>query len=151
MKEHKDASVLVAIAVGWGIVLIVLAAVLPIVTPQSSPTFSIPTSSSSTATGIAPALPQIPQVTLVAQYGNWVLIPMALPALASLIVGSLLWLKVTRKTRWAGIIAWAFAGVVLIGGLIGFVTFFFLVGLAVVPIGVPLLIACNSLAPRHVR
>jgi hypothetical protein len=149
VKENKDASVLVGIAAGWAIVLIILAAVLPIVTPQGSPTVSSPTSSSSPATGIAPELPQLLQVTLVAHYGNSVLIPMALPALASLIVGLLLWLKVTRKSRWAGIIAWAFAGVVLIGGVIGFVTFFFKVGLSIVPIGVLLLMACNSVAPQH--
>ena len=149
MKENKDAAVLVAIAAGWAIFLVVLAALLPIVTPQSSPTASTPTSSLSTDTGIAPALHQMPQVTLVARYGNSVLIPMSLPALASLVVGLLLWLRVTRKSRWAGVIAWAFAGAVLIGGVIGFVTFFFQVGLAIVPIGVLLLMACNSVAPRH--
>ena len=150
MNENKNAPVLVAIAAAWGVVLIILAAVLPIVTPQDSPVVVSPTiSSSPTTTGIAPALLQVPQVTLVAHYGHSVLLPIALPALASLIVGMLLWLRVTRKSRWAGVIAWVLAGSVLIGGVIGFVTFFFKVGLAIVPIGALLLIACNGVAPRR--
>lgn len=152
LNENKNVSLLVAIASAWGMVLIILAAVLPIVTPQSSPEVVSPTTSSSPATtGIAPALHHIPQVTLVAFYGHSVLLPMALPALASLIVGLLLWLRVTRKSRWAGDIAWVLAGSVLIGGVIGFVTFFLTIGMAIMPIGALLLRACYGVAPRHAR
>ncbi len=152
MNENKKASLLVAVASAWGVVLMILAAVLPIVTPQDSPVVVSPTTSSSIATtGIAPALPQVPQVTLVAYYGHSVLFPMALPALASVIVGLLLWLKVRRRSSWPGIIAWAFAGAVLIGGVIGFVTLLFKVGAAIIPVGLCLVMACNAVAPRSTR
>lgn len=152
MIENRKASLLVAVASAWGIVLIFLAAVLPIMTPQDSPVVSSPTTSSSPATtGIAPALHYIPQVTLVAFYGHSVLFFIALPALASLIVGLLLWLRVTRKSRSAGVIAWLLAGSVLIGGAIGFLTFFLTIGMAIMPIGALLLLACNDVAPRTTR
>ncbi len=152
MNENKNASVFVAIASAWGVVLIILAAVLPIVTPQSSPEVSSPTTSPSPATtGIAPALHHIPQVTLVAHYGHSVLLPIALPAVASLIVGLLLWLRVTRRSRWAGVVAWVLAGSVLIGGAIGFLTFFLTIGMAIMPIGALLLLACNGVVPRRTR
>lgn len=154
---------LVGAAVAWGFVLLILATALPIVTPQAPPSFAPPPPSAypdgagapalpPPASGPAPAIMRVPQVTLVHYYGHSVLLLVALPALASFVVGLMLWMSVARRSRAAGTGAWIVAAIVLVAGTIGFFTFFFTIGLAIVPIGILLIIACSrasSLSPSQ--
>lgn len=77
--------VLAGISAGWGLVLIVLAFVLPFVTP-------------------ATAWPS-PPITLVRYNGSGVLLFVVLPLLVSLVVGLLLWPRGNRRSRVAA--AWS--------------------------------------------
>jgi len=157
-KAHRSAVRLVGAAVAWGFVLLILATALPIVTPQAPPSFAPPPPSASPdgagtpalpppASGPAPAIVRVPQVTLVHYYGHSVLLLVALPAFASFVVGLMLWMSVAKRSRAAGIEAWIVAVIVLAAGIIGFFTFLFTIGLAIVPIGVLLIIACSRAAP----
>lgn len=152
--------VLVGAAIALGFVLLIGAIALPIVTPQSPPSFSPPFTSTSSAGAVAsapsptaavrPAPPTagVPQITLVEDDGYAVLLLVALPMFASLMVGLLLRTRVAMGSRSAGTVAWILAIIVLAGGVVGFVTF--LIGLAVVPIGLLLVIACARAGPPSV-
>jgi len=156
-KAHRSAVRLVVAAVAWGFVLLILAAALPVVTPQAPPSFAPPPPSANPdgaapalpppTSGPAPAIARVPQVTLVHYYAHSVVLLAALPALASFVVGLMLWMSVARRSRAAGMGAWIVAVSVLAAGVIGFFTFLFIIGLAIVPIGVLLILACSRAAP----
>ncbi|PYC65345.1 hypothetical protein C7C46_32655 [Streptomyces tateyamensis] len=141
-RVDRTAWVLVGAALAWGLILLVLAAVLPIVTVQGS---VVAPATPSSSTGNTGALVGLPRVTLVQHDGYGVLLLVALPTVLSLLVGLLLWLWGTGRFTAAGAAAWIVAGAVLAGGIVGFVTF--LIGIAVVPTGVLLLCACVRAAP----
>ncbi len=155
-RVDRTAALLVGLAAAWGLVLVVLALVLPIVTPQAPPVYattSAPTGASVSAGASAsalhmsaPALVSVARVTLVADSGYLVLIPVAVPLLAALLVGLLLRSTAAgRSGPWAGRVAWALGFAVLLGGVVGFLTL--LIGIVVVPVGVLLLAACGQVVP----
>lgn len=135
-------SVLVAAAIAWGVLLLALAGTLPIVTPQSPPgTASATVTASGTVATTGPttatSTSEQRRVTLVDDSGYRILWLVALPAVIALIVGVLL-------RRRPGVAAWVLSGAVLLAGVVGFVTI--LIGIAIVPIGVLLLVACELAA-----
>ena len=148
-EPERSTTLLVGAAVAWSLLLLVLAVALPVVTPQSPPAFAS-SAPSSAAAASAPAattvLAAVPRVTLLADDGSGVLLLVALPSLLSLLVGLLLWLRVSRGSRAASGAAWGLAGVVTAAAVVGFVTF--LIGIFVLPVGVLLLVACEQSRSR---
>lgn len=143
-------------ASAWGLILILLAIVLPIVTPQGAPAVAPPAPAirAGTATALpvpsAPRLVNLPRVTLVGHDGYAVLFLVALPMLISVVVGLLLWWRTAGSPRSVTVIAWVLAIALLVAALIGAVTI--LVGLAVLPTGILLVILCVDVArpaPTH--
>lgn len=92
------------------------------------------------AGGASAVLHAVPRVTLVTHDGFTVLLLVAIPLLASLVVGLLLWLRAGAGSIAAGIAAWTLSVAVLTGAVVGFVTF--LIGIAVIPNGILLVAAC---------
>ncbi len=129
----------VGAAVAWGVMLLVLAAILPVVTRQQPPVLAPPPGQTSTTVSTAT------HVTLVSNYGYGVLALIALPVLASVLVGVLLRINGSTGRGPAGVAAVVVAMLVLAAGVVGFLTY--LIGGAVVPVGVLLLIACLRGAP----
>jgi hypothetical protein len=126
---------LVGAAIAWCALLMLLAALVPFVTQQSR--FVPAPSPGQTSTVMV--LPT--HVTLMVSNGYGALALIALPMLASVFVGALLWIHGSTRWRSAGKVAWAVSLLVLLAGVAGFVTF--LIGGAVIPAGVLLLIACR--------
>jgi hypothetical protein len=129
---------LVGAAVAWGVMLLVLAMVLPVVTRESSVPAPPPGQISTTVSTTT-------HVTLVADNGYGVLALIALPVLASVLAGVLLRINASTGRGPAGVAAYVVASLVLAAGVVGFLTF--LIGGAVVPIGILLLMACFRGAP----
>ena len=147
-KAIRAEVLLVGAAAAWGLILLILALVVPIVTLPGPPVPAPPAPSAAAIHLVdAAILHELPRVTLVSYYGYQVLALVALPALISLAVGLLLWIRATRQSRWAGRLAWVASVAVLVGGVVGFVTF--LIGLAAVPTGVLLVIACARRGPAE--
>jgi len=146
--EQKEASKFVIIATLWGVVLFFLALILPVVTPQTSVIDpNLPAGPSNDSTKFI----HIPQITLVSQYGYSVLILVSIPIVISILVGLLLRFGVRSKISLAISLAWILSGAVLLGGIIGFLTILFTGGLAIVPIGVFLLLACQRTRPFKIN
>lgn len=134
--------VLVGTAIAWGILLLVLAGTLPVVTPQSPPgraSAAVTSSGTVVTTGstVTGSTPERPRVTLVDDAGRRILGLVAVPTLAAMIVGVAL-------RRRPGVVAWVLSAGVLLAGIVGFVTV--LIGVAVVPMGILLLLACTQSA-----
>jgi hypothetical protein len=125
---------LVGAAVAWGAMLLVLAAILPVVTRQQPSVLAPPPVQTSTTVSTAT------HVTLVSNYGCGVLALIALPVLASVLVGILLRINGSTGRGPAGVAALVVAVLVFVAGGVGFLTY--LIGGAVIPVGVLLLIAC---------
>ena len=114
--------VLIGAAIGWGIVILILAIVYPVESVNTG------------HPGVQPMR------SLVAVNGYGVLLPAAIPLLIAMIVGLLHCAR--PSARWASIAAWILSGAVLLAGLVGFVTF--LIGIYVVPTGALLVVALAS-------
>lgn len=114
---------LVAAAMVWGVLLIVLGIVLPVYTV------------SSTHGGAQP------RHSLVRVFGYRVLALVAIPLLISIVVGSLLRFGRAGDRRWPGIVAWIMAGATIVGAIVGFLTF--VIGIYVLPIGILLWLAAD--------
>ncbi|HEY8791177.1 MAG TPA: hypothetical protein VIM10_18875 [Actinopolymorphaceae bacterium] len=117
---------LVGPAVAWGILLLVLAGTVPVVTPQSPPgTGSAAVTSSGTVVttttpSTGPTVSGQARITLVRDSGHRVLGLVALPTVAALIVGLLLWRQARIRTASVGstttsVAAWVLSAVVLLG------------------------------------
>ncbi len=111
-------------AAAWGIRLIVLAAVLPVITVASNH-----------------AGPQ-PRVSLVRYYGRDVLWLPAIPFLISIAVGGLVRLRIATQWRWPGVMAWALAGATVLAALAGFATI--IIGVYILPMGVLLCLSASA-------
>ena len=149
-RPERVAAFLVGLAAAWSLALLVLALVLPIVTPQSPPAYATATAPVGAGAGAlhASATTLLPtaQVTLVADSGYLVLLLVAIPLLATLLVGLLLRSAAAgRSGPWAGRAAWALGSALLLAGVVGFLTI--LIGIAVVPVGGLLLAACGQIVP----
>jgi hypothetical protein len=104
-------------AVGWGVVVPLLALYLPAVSTASANS----------------------QFTLVHAYGYWVLWPAIVPLAIAIAVGYLLRSGPHAIRRPALTGAWILSGGLLLGAVVGFVTFF--LGIYVLPCGVMLVAA----------
>ncbi|WP_034090593.1 hypothetical protein [Streptacidiphilus albus] len=148
-RPERVAAFLVGLAAAWSLALLILALVLPIVTPQSPPAYATATAPVGAGAGALHAsttLLPTAQVTLVADSGYLVLLLVAIPLLATLLVGLLLRSAAAgRSGPWAGRAAWALGSALLLAGVVGFLTI--LIGIAVVPVGGLLLAACGQIVP----
>lgn len=133
---------LVGVAAALGAVIVVAAAVVPIVTLQDAPTTvtlqpgEVPLPSPSAA----PVLRSRPRVTLLTHDGLASLGLAAIPLAVALGVGLLLWHVYRRGSRAAALAAWTFAIALTAAGVVGFVTI--LIGVVVIPVGALLIAAC---------
>lgn len=116
---------LIGAAIGWGVVILVLAAAYPVVSVDTG------------RPGVQP------QRTLVAAHGWAVLPAAAVPLLVALIVGLLC--RTRPRARWAAATAWILAVALLLASLAGFVTF--LIGLYVLPTAALLIAALIQRRP----
>jgi hypothetical protein len=95
LRQGRRATRLVTAAFIWSIGLILAALFVPVqgqaVTTPDGPTLTT--------------------LTLVHQKGGWVLIPVAVPALASAVVAAALWMGRSRRSRASGPVAWSATGV----------------------------------------
>jgi hypothetical protein len=155
LRRLRDPVFLLAgAAIVWGVLLIVLACVLPVVTRPAPPVSATATVTSSgtvitTSGAVGPAAYEPGRITLVSDGGYPVLGLVALPTVAALIVGLLLWRLAGARTAAHGstetsVAAWVVSAAVLLAGIVGFVTI--VIGVAVVPMGVLLLLACTQAA-----
>jgi uncharacterized membrane protein YccC len=111
--------VLIGAAIGWGVVILILAIVYPIESINTG------------RPGVQPMR------SLVAVHGYGVLPAAAIPLLIAIVVGLL---HVTRpRARWATTTAWILSGALLLASLAGFATF--LIGIYVLPTGALLIVA----------
>ena len=118
--------VLIGAAIGWGIVILILAIVYPVESVNTG------------RPGVQPMR------SLVAVNGYGVLLPAAVPLLIAIIVGLLHCAR--PSARLAATAAWILSGALLLASLVGFVTF--LIGIYVLPTGALLVVA---LAPATSR
>lgn len=146
----------VGIATGLGLVILLAAAFVPIVTLQSAPMSAVASAADSTAVtpsadlpsaaaAPTPVLTAAPRVTLLTHYGVSALGIAAIPLLAAIIVGVLLYRGILADSLNARVVAWSLSAVLTAAGVVGFVTI--LIGVVVVPVGVLLLVACKHAAP----
>jgi hypothetical protein len=149
LEDPRLFAIPVGLAVVYGIILMFLAALLPIQSIQEKPVSVTPSLTSTSAGHGLPSTPQVvqtvPRESLVKANGKKVLALVAIPTIVAIVVGLLLWLRQRRKSKLAGISAWVLAVALLAAALVGFVTF--LIGIYVVPVGVLLILACNNVAP----
>lgn len=109
--EQRPVRALIGGAIGWGIVIPILAIVLPVESVNTG------------RPGVQPMR------SLVSVHGYGVLSLAIIPLLIALVVGLL---YVTRpRARWAMTIAWILSGALLLASLVGFVTF--LIGIYALP------------------
>jgi hypothetical protein len=152
-EETRLFAIPIGLAVGYGIILMFLAVLLPIQTVQEQSVSVTPSLTSSSAGQPLPSTPlavhTVPRESLVKANGQKILLLVAVPTVVAIVVGLLLELRQRRKLKFAGTSAWVLAVTLLAAGLIGFVTF--LIGIFVVPIGALLIVACNRVAPLHTR
>jgi hypothetical protein len=74
--------------------------------------------------------PTLTTLTVVQQKGAWVLIPVAVPALASLVVAAALWLRRARGSQVGGTVAWSANGVLAAFALFSIAS----IGVFIVPV-----------------
>jgi uncharacterized membrane protein YgcG len=111
--------VLIGAAIGWGVVILILAIVYPVESVDTG------------RPGVQPMR------SLVAVNGYGVLLEAAIPLLIAIVVGLL---RVTRpRARWATTITWILSGALLLASLAGAVTF--LIGIYVLPAAALLILA----------
>jgi len=138
-KIHKS-EIYVLLAGAWAAFLILFAWKLHIVSIQGTITDDGSSVRSSTAAmGLT-----MPRVSVSTYYGPAGLVVAAVPLLVCLIVFVLLKLWSTDHDLIVGKLAWLFSFAVLGFGVVGFLTFLFTAGLAIVPVGVLLIIACKE-------
>jgi hypothetical protein len=118
---RRIAVIVLALAVAWGCLLILLAATLPIVT---------------VTTGRPGAQPRH---SLVDYFGSSVLVPASAPLLIALIVGILLYAALRYSRRSLSFFALILSAGLITAAVVGFLTY--LIGIFVIPEGVLLLIA----------
>ncbi len=144
--------VLVAAAIAWGFLIILAALTVPVVTVQAPPVTATATAPASSA-AVAPATPnntgygqkfyESRRVTVLSHDGLAGVAVASVPATISLLVAGLLWVGSRgRRTVLVQIAAWALSTVLVVAGIVGFVTI--LVGIVAVPSGVLLVIACSQ-------
>jgi hypothetical protein len=149
-RRDQRVAWLLGLAVAWSLLLLVLAATVPIASEQSSWSSSsaAPTAAASSA---APALPEplesasatfsaTPRHSLLHEAGGRSLGVVAIPLVGSILVGLLL----RDRRRWRQILAWTISIALTLAALVGFVTI--LVGIVALPTGGLLIGAC---AARH--
>ena len=119
---------LIGAAIGWGVVLFILAFVYPVVSVETG------------RSGVQPMR------SLVSGDGYSVLWVVAIPLLVAVIVGllDLAW----PDARWAAAAAWILAVALLLASLVGFVTF--IIGIYVLP-AAALLVAAAALVTGRQR
>ncbi|MEY9929839.1 hypothetical protein ABH926_004479 [Catenulispora sp. GP43] len=96
-----------------------------------------------------PVFTTSPRVTLLTHDGASALGIAAIPLLAAIIVGVLLYRGILADSRNARAAAWSLSAVLTAAGVVGFVTI--LIGVVVVPVGVLLLVACGQTVPPRLR
>lgn len=148
-------QVFVLAAFAWGLLVVLGALTLPIVTVQSSstsPTVSAPaqpapspTPQSSPSSGVHPS----PRITILRADGVRGVAAASAPAATSLLAAGLLRLGWSTGRRAILAVAWTLSAVLLMASIVGFVTF--LIGLAGIPTGVLLILACARTAPIRRR
>ncbi|HUW78999.1 MAG TPA: hypothetical protein VMV52_09670 [Candidatus Nanopelagicaceae bacterium] len=114
IEDKRLVAIPIGLAMGFGIFLMFLAAVLPIQTIQEK-SVTITQNTTSTSEGQSPtstplAVHAMPRKSLVKAYGVKVLALVAVPTIVSIVVGLLLWLRQRRKLKWAGNSAWILSG-----------------------------------------
>lgn len=162
MTGNRDRTplLLTLAAFAVGVLIVLGAAFLPLVSVESSSASSAaaPATSSaeqSSTLTIAPTTQTLTvssEETLLTEEGAGVLAVAAVPALVSLAVGGLLlvWSATWRRAYLR--IAWTLAGLLLAAALVEFVTF--LIGIFVLPVAGLLLVACalaSSARPSPVK
>jgi hypothetical protein len=120
--------VLIGAAIGWGVVILILAIVYPIESINTG------------RPGVQPMR------SLVAVHGYGVLPAAAIPLLIATVVGLI---HVTRPDgRWATTTTWILSGALLLASLAGFATF--LIGIYVLPTGALLIVALAAVRSEAV-
>lgn len=151
--RDKPVAVLVLAALAWGLLVIVGALTIPIVTAQSTgpavPAPSAPTSSPAPQPPATGTVQPSPRTTIVHADGAKGVAVASVPAVTSLLVGGLLGLERARRRKAIHVLAWTLSVGLLLASIVGFLTF--LVGLAGVPSGVLLVLACSLTARIHSR
>lgn len=144
--QARHRGPLVAAAAAWSCVLLILAGTVPFVSREPAPAYSntpaSPGAATSTALSTATSTGSAGgNLTLVQADGFRVLIPVALPLLASVLV----WLLLRRRRTGASasgpalVAARVIASLVLAGAVVGFLTF--VIGIVAIPTGALLLAA----------
>lgn len=145
MSSHGDRTplVLASVAFALGLLIVVGAALLPLVSVESSSaSASAPASAAQSATPVTitatPSVTVSSTRTLLHEEGPSILATAAVPALVSLVVGALLlgW-SATGRRGYLGI-AWALTSLLLAAALLALLT----IGIVVLPVGGLLLLAC---------
>ena len=148
-SRASTSMVLVAAAVAWGLLIVLAAITVPVVTLQAPPvtaTATAPASSGAPATpndtGNGQKFYESPRVTVLSHDGPAGVAVASVPAWISLVVAGLLWQGSRgRRTVLVPMAAWALSTALVVAGIVGFVTI--LVGIVAVPSGVLLVIACS--------
>jgi hypothetical protein len=142
---------LAGIAAALGVGILVAAAVVPVVTPQSAPATStiLPGNTPTPSPPGAPSLTALPRVTLLAHDGAAALGLAAIPVLAAFVVVLLLWYAAVHGSSMAVYTSWVLAVVLTLAAVVGFVTI--LIGVVVIPVGVLLIIACTQTGQARPR
>jgi len=138
-KMHKS-DIYLLLAGVWAALLILAAWKILIVSIQPT----ITDSGSPVTSSIAEVALAIPRVSISTYYGSAGFVPASMPLITCLIVFFLLKLWSTDHDLIVGKLAWLFSFAILAFGIVGFLTFLFTAGLAIVPVGVLLLIACKE-------
>jgi hypothetical protein len=114
LHRGRRAAQITAAAFVWSLGLILAALVAPVQDQAVS----------------TPEGPTLATLTVVQQHGDWVLIPVAVPALASLVVAVALWLVRARGSRVAATVAWSAIGVLAAFALFSIAS----IGVFIVPV-----------------
>ncbi len=150
MSKGKEAAWCIVFAVLWAIGLFFLALTLPFVALQGPTTLTVPNATNNLGVPIG-SVTYTPGSThfetYVAFNGNAPLLWISGLILLSPFVGILLRYGAKWGSRHLVKAAWLLSGAVVVAGVIGFFTFLFLAGAAIVPIGLFLLKACDCIGP----
>jgi hypothetical protein len=155
LRRDSTTLLLVIAAFAWGMLLILGAVTVPIITASVPPvTASAPPTHGASATpSVRPNGQQLfesPRVSVLSHDGAAGVVVAGIPAAISLLVGGLLWAETRRRRRvFLSIAAWALSAALVAAGIVGFLTF--LVGIVAVPTGVLLILACSRAAPWRSR
>jgi hypothetical protein len=148
-RRDQRVAWLLGLAIGWSLLLLVLAATVPIASEQSSSSSS--SSAPTASSALSPAEPEPlesvsesfsapPRHSLLHEAGRRSLGVVAIPLVGSVLVGLLL----RDRRRWIQILAWTISILLTVAALVGFVTI--VVGIVALPTGGLLIGAC---AARH--